>query len=275
MSRRCRASLQERAGGSSSDLSSGCDCGRLGGRNPPCIEPLIYGELLKDPDFEIMPGMTEVDGRLNLPRWKHTAGSPTWEWAAPSPETPGFVSRNALLPWWATNFQYTFDTTEALTGTYALRADVIGESEGDIISGNTIGCGAGYEEIEPLFRASMGDLVTISCMAKDNFGTGRLGIELQVGGRTYDFGSSATPPTSMGPIATTTTYQEYRASGFIVDADTFWIQPKWHPEILTNTGDMFFDSMSLILIPASVGFLICSQVSLITIDNSTTETAFL
>lgn len=278
MSRRCRASLFAGSGTLESGLSSGCNCGRLGGEGgSPCTEPLTYGELLPDPGLELL--FDNLGGQINLPRYETSDPSdpnrpPGWKFVDDT-----FISRadGPLYMWTNNSTLTTLNTIEQFEGNYCIEYDIVSESEGFLQAGMVIPCK--FDTTFPMFRVQPGDLVIMSCWAKNLHNDNRLGIELN--GLILDnTGPGSATPAINAPFTVfptlTTTYQEFKSAGFVVTPTSHWLLPRWKAELITNGGTVFFDKMSVQILPASAtGLLLCAFSSLITIDNSTTETSFL
>ena len=284
MSRRCRASLLS-SGGVGGAEGSSCGCGRSAAHpHEPCLEPLTYGEQLRDPGLELISEAQE--GRTDLGAWEgnHAQGQ-GWEWISGSPEGEAFLGKDAFLPWWARNANGIFlDTVDQRTGDFCAKINVVTTPGPSLQSGNVFSCqlNTGYKEQEPLTRVQDGDLVTMSCHAKAS--AADLGVRLNIEPRDNRLGGPASAPGSLVNFIPPDddTYHLYTHSQFIVNSSVmhfqpvYWCRIRWQaPRTGGGLGSVFFDDLSLIVTPGDGGTLLCVFAALITIDNSTTETSFL
>ena len=279
MSRRCRPSIIG-GGGVGGDGGSHCGCGRTGHAHEPCLEPLIYGELLQDPGVEIITSLQE--DRTDVAAWDGTHDQgPGWEWIAASQEGEGFIGKEALLPWFTDNAnQIDYDITNQRTGTTCVKFFVIAGVGPRLQTGNIFSCELlpGYSHVQPQYRCQAGDLVTMSCWAKADGAD--LGVRLTVGTSRNGFGGPSSGPGSLFEVIPPGdgVYRQYTHSQFIADSSgqaTYWLSPSWRAPENNGTGTVHMDDFSVILTVGEGSTLLCVFASLITIDNSTTETSFL
>ncbi len=280
MSRRCRPSIIG-GGGVGGDGGSHCGCGRTGHAHEPCLEPLIYGELLQDPGLEIISSLQE--DRTDFGAWDgaHPQGR-GWEWVTQSNEGEGFIDRDILLPWWATSpATIDLDTTDQRTGDFCADFTVFGASDPALESGNIVSCELlpGYTHVKPSYRVQAGDLVTLSCWAKAD--TADLGVRVHIFTTTNLLGGPGGAPGSFVDFvpAGDGVYRKFSHEMFVTDSGvspTYWMRPRFQaPKQNGATGHVFMDDFSCILTVGEGTTLLCVFASLITIDNDTTETSFL
>jgi len=282
MSRRCRASLfqgtaQNPTSPTDGDLSSGCDCGRLGGGiSFPCTEPLIHGELLGDSGFEQTFDLMG-NGRLDLPQWNSVDKNYTWGGDPFAPEASRQL--DPVLPW-HTQFGVTWrlNITEQDTGVYCLESfnQAPGTGTQYLTPANVRSCN--HSSLEPMFRMETGDVVTTKVRAKTSVGAQKLRFS-------WDFINNFGPSFIGAGVAvvdmvaggyTTYTMSAFVSNSFNPSTPVHWGRLQLRGDVVSGSPKWFLDNASVVLLPASAtGILLCAFNSLITIDNSTTETSFL
>lgn len=290
MSRRCRASLQERASQGSkagSGLDSGCDCGRLIGSpvERVCQEPIIYGtNILPDPGFETLLALT--GGGPNGDEIAYRDGQVRGPFFWPSDDSSAYTARGSLAdhPWVQraslnTQAQWKISSANPNTGAFHARAEFDNQTndtkgQDDLIGATFISCSTTVPQ--PFFRVNEGDLVSsqVSAMVQSvSANTEQLLTFLQfldVEGNFLDFYQQA--------AFLTTSYVDYAQSAF-APPGTYYAYTLYRPTranpgtAVVSTYD--YDDIIVGVQPSGQNATLCVQNNLITIDNDTTETAFL
>lgn len=295
MSRRCRASLIQGAGGAGGDLSSGCSCGRLGSPAVPCTEPVIYGQnILRDPGFDLTPaeiGLNPGPFGEQFPGDNGMAsnGASQLRWADNS-----FYAGD--LPYWAVESNDGINA--ALDNRWHISTDDphLGVYHGRIVFDDDFGAGyvtdnaalypCGFFLCAPPSKRPVtaivapGDLVTQGVFAKADNIIDDPQIQLAFQTASANFDTSNQWPSFAWPIddhSIGTTYQAYSWSAFM-PADAHYLQAEYWawlgapgPTVRTIID---FDNMLLGVLPAGQGILLCVESGLVTVDNDTTETTF-
>ena len=308
MSRRCRASLQDLSSGNtggSGTSGAGCGCGRT--PTVPCLEPIVYGSnILLDPSFEQFAGRfglnTGPDEETFPGEYGPSSGGPsvlTWagfpplllydgplpHWAVFSNDEPGTDPENRAV----------ISTADPNTGTYHVRfvTDDLALHPAFDNSMSPLGFYA-CDRITTHNSADLwktnngrtpwtaivapGDLLVMSIRAKASVLTDDPIIELGVttAAQAFDPITNQWPSFAFPEIALTTSYVTYSFSAFM-PANAYYLNALYSVSIDSGpTVRTVFDTddATLSLIAAGPSILLCAFASLITIDNSTTETSF-
>ena len=314
MSRRCRDSLQDTFTDDKDPLdpsgSSGCRCRQIGrGGGIPCVDPILQGIIsLRDPGFE--NHIAETDGGVEGDEIPGAAVDFHMEWtdgedilvnnahgwvAGHNELDPDFyaAAQQRVQRWWV-------DTTNPKTGTYHLRTKDSYDNTFPVQPEFVFPLGIwaiDFWACEPkpltgtrhpyTLKCGAGDLITIRCQAMytdismETWGLGTSdpivpGITMDVNAFSLDQTSEVA---SSADKILTASYAAYEASFFVtnpslvevgITAFSSGTPPDDFVEVAVDADDF-----SISLTPAGSNALLCAFASLITIDNSTTETDFL
>lgn len=280
MSRRCRASLVQGAGGAAGDLSSGCNCGRLSPAPPPCIDPSpIYGaNLLPDGGFERQ--FAEFGGGERgdeFPRAQlFGIGGYKGPFIFGNLEDEGITQDS----FWARNDwadpeseDWLISSLNPNQGTFHARRGLPSTTAGFYLMASTFTtCG---DKFVTAGAIDEGDLVLWDVAAMIDNDTEGAQITLELGAMNEDFSAFSTAVVKTYDL--TTTYQRYGLSTFI-HPDSKWLYAWVDVKLPTNPAATRFgdvDTAILTAFQAGTSVLLCAQSNLITVDNSTVETDFL
>ncbi len=314
MSRRCRPSLISGGAGGDSSFSSGCGCGRARGSSTPCEEPLLYGPLaLRQPGLESHIDLTgggpegdEIPGGAAASRggdfpMEWTDGEDILEngyhgWTAANNELePDFyaASQQRVSRWWVDTANpktgtYHLRTMDSYDGTFPVQPEFV--FPGLLFAVNFWACARSPIDgrIHPFtLRCGAGDLIVIECqstyvdISQESWGLGSSdpivpSIWPEVVAFSLDQSSSTTITVKR---ILTSAYALYSAGLFIPNESL--VQVGVTPFSTGTPPDDFVevaidvDDFRISVWQAGTTILLCAFASLITIDNSTTETGFL
>lgn len=297
MSRRCRASLfsgtedDDLKGGG--DVSSGCDCGRMGTPAEPCVEPLLYGtNVLLDPGFEQYPGVfglnTGPDGETFPGEYGgvSSSGASQLFWADGSSVYLGPV------PFWTVfsndgvgnnpENRWDISNVNPRTGTFHARFATDDDFAGGFTTQNAalfplsfyLCARSGKRPVTAIVK--QGDLIVMTAHAMVNVVTDNPTIELAYDVSTQD-GTVIFPGFSFPVTPLTTSYAEYKFGAFM-PTGAYYMDVGFYAEASSGpTVKTIFDldDTSLAILQAGQQILLCAFSTLLTIDNNTTETSFL
>ncbi len=292
MSRRCRSSLQDLSEDDGDGSGSGGGCGPRFGTGVPCIEPIVYGSnILLDPGFELHLGITGGGPQEDeIPSTK-------WDRAdIPEPDTlsPAFTDGSlALGTGWRAQINWLpfngdprqaawVDTADPRSGDHHLRftdaeiASPFGGDPGQIWAYSFQSC-----PLHRMFAARIEpfDLVTWTIYAKTTSTTPApevANMQLQWFDDEVTIHSPQTPLIPFAsPIPLTTSYVQYGGQAFAPPGVRYLNPTILAKNTAAGTCSIDMDDAIFGLVPAANAQLLCAFASLITIDNSTTETSFI
>ncbi len=305
MSRRCRASLQNLGSGGAGGGDLGVGCGCRGGAPEPCIEPVIYGSnILLDPSFEQFPGdfglNTGPDAETFPGEFSPGATAPsTLFWAG------GQILYDGPLPAWAVESNDVIGTDPENRLDISTASPNIGTYHGRFATNTIAGFNTENLQFFPLgfYQCSRmtdwsgaaffkdkngrpaqtalcqpGDLAVWSIVAKASVTTDTPELELGVDSAQSDFSTANQWPSFAFPtFSLTTSYVRYEFA-FFLPAEAYYMAVSGTLSLggtLTTKTVFDIDDATLSLVATGTGLLLCAFASLITIDNSVTETDFL
>lgn len=282
MSRRCRASLVARGSGGLSGgaegLDSGCDCGRLGGSGKA---PEICANFFS-PGFYTLDQHVARYGRgatnVELPRRAlalfddgSEAGYPAY---ATLNNTPTYADAAYIIE--------VVDTDPPGSNTYHLfvqggifsgGSDLIAQ----LVTGRACFSGVPSSLTAYTSEARNGDLVEVRFQHKRTAQAGSF-FRTRVYVAVVDDSTIYTPGSLQFLKTCTTSYTNELVSVFLNEPtiDVKAVAIRFQVNFSTLQASWYCGDISINVVKASAtGIILCSQSSLITIDNSTTETAFL
>ncbi len=278
MSRRCRTSLQDTFTDDKDPLdpsgSSGCRCKQVtaGTGGAPCTEPLIYDTnvvLSRRPELL----EAEYTDTLEIPTWY--GPNRLYEFKA----CLGLPNHGKVpvIPWHQNGVEFDnrwiLNKTQQRTGDYCAEGGVGTGSPGTLKPATLFTCkttGASPDFDPQTARVLSGDLITVDIYAKLSTGVGTLST-------IFNFNTEL-PSTLTGVDINsgnlTTAYVRYTAMCF-APATAYWLLVDFDGRQVSGGPIIYLDDASVIVNKAGSNVLLCAFGSLITIDNSTTETSFL
>ena len=277
MSRRCRQSLQDTFTDDKDPLeasgSSGCRCRQtVSGTGAACENPIIYdSNVLIDPGLELLE--PEYTNTLEIPTWDSVNRVYTFKNSTGLPD----LGKDPVIPWSqnAVEFdnRWILNKTEQRTGDYCAQGGVGTGGPNYIIPHTQFTClttGSGPGLVGQTARVEQGDLVTASIFAKHISGTTAFAIQF----RWLPKKIAGSLTGSENEFDVTTSYVRYTASSF-APATAYWNEIRFDGRPGTGGPILYLDDAEVVVNRAGSGVLLCAFASLITIDNSTTETSFL